>query len=511
MIGLDVGTSACKGVLLDGTGRRLALGRHSYPLSVPSPGRVELDPETVWSAAATVIRLLGRHAARERWRIAALACSVSVDEAVLVDRRDRPLGDVIMALDTRSANTARQWAATAGEERVYRVTGLPVHPAHPLVRLLWLREREPERFRRVAGILAWEEFVATRSGLPPTSDPSVAARTMAWDVAEGRWSTELLDLAGLPAGLFPAVQPSGSVVGEIPAAVARTLSLPEGVVLVAGGMDQAVATLGAGVTRPGQAMVGTGSWEALTVITPAAPPDTTSLRTSGIALGPFVTGRNLTAMATQAGGGALVWWLRDILHPTLTVGRFLRLAPDHPSGLLVLPHIEGSYSPWMDPASRGAVAGLSLETTPGVLLRGALEGITFELRLNVERLESAGVAIDEIRCTGGGARSAAWVQLKADVLGRPMVLIDVAENGAHGAAWLAGQAVGLYPSVEIAAERFARPVRTVQPRPAMAARYEAAFARYRELYPALRRARDQAVGSSQSDAALPASSRMRRS
>jgi xylulokinase len=511
VIGLDVGTSACKGVLLDGAGRQLAGGHRSYALSVPSPGRVELDPEAVWSAAATVIRRLGRHAARDRWRIAALACSVSVDEAVLVDGRDRPLSDVIMALDTRSAGTARRWAATAGEEIIYRITGLPVHPAHPLVRLLWLREHEPERFRRVARILAWEEFVAVRSGLPPTSDPSVAARTMAWDVAAGRWSTELLDLAGLPATLFPAVRPSGSVIGEIPAAVARTLSLPDGVVLVAGGMDQAVATLGAGVTRPGQAMVGTGSWEALTVILSAAPPDTTSLRSSGIGLGPFVTGRDLTAMATQAGGGALVGWLRDVLDPRLTVGRFLRLAPDRPSGLLVLPHLEGSYSPWMDPSSRAAVAGLSLETTPGMLLRGALEGITFELRLNVERLERAGVAIDEIRCTGGGARSAAWVQLKADILGRPMVLVDVTENGAHGAAWLAGHAVGLYPTVEIAAERFARPVRTVEPHPAMATHYEAAFARYRELYPALRRAREHAIAPDQSEAALPASSRMRRS
>ncbi len=474
---------------------------------MPAPGRVELDPEDVWVAASAVIASLGRRARRRGLRVAALAAAVSGDEAVMLDADERPVGPAIMALDTRSAETARHWAATAGDERIYGITGLPVHPAHPLVRLLWLREHEPARFAQIARLLCWEEYIALRLGVPPVSDPSVAARTMAWDIGAGHWSDELLALAELPVGLFPDVRPSGEPVGEIPHAAARALSLPARVALVAGGLDQAVATLGAGVTEPGQAMVGTGSWEALTVLTAGPLRDTTMLRTSGIAVGPFVVPGRLAALATQVGGGSLIAWLRDLLAPGVPTGRFLRLAPDRVTDLLVLPHVEGSYSPWMDPASRTAIAGLSLETTRGRVVRAALEGITFELRLNVERLEAAGIGVAELRCTGGGARSRAWVQLKADVLGRPMVLVEVSENGAFGAACLAGQAIGLFPAAGEAARRFVRPVRSVEPRPTTVAGYEERFAHYRELYPALRalRAEAQDAGSD------IASSRTRRS
>jgi xylulokinase len=162
------------------------------------------------------------------------------------------------------------------------------------------------------------------------------------------------------------------------------------------------------------------------------------------------------------------------------------MGPDRVSELLVLPHIEGSYSPWMDPGSRSAITGLALDTTRGRLVRAALEGITFELRLNLKRLEAAGLGVAELRCTGGGARSRAWVQLKADVLERPMKLVDVAENGAFGAALLAGVGIGLFPAADVAAQQFVHAVETVEPRPAMVERYGEIFARYRELYPALR-------------------------
>lgn len=492
MLGLDIGTSACKAILVDDEGRSVALARAAYRLSTPAPGRVELDPEVLWRAVAEVVARVGRRARRLGLTIAALACSVSGDEAVMLDGEGVPVGPAIMALDTRATEAARRWAAAAGAERIYRITGLPAHPAHPLIQLLWLRQQEPERYGRVARVLCWEEYVALRLGLPAVSDPSVAARTMAWDVAAGRWSDELLDRAVVSHRLFPEVRPSGSLVGEISSSVAETLSLPAGVALVTGGLDQAVATLGAGVTEPGQAMVGSGSWEALTVLAAAAPEDTTPLRESGMALGPFVVPGRLTVLATQAGGGSFVAWLRDLLAPGLSIARFLRLAPDRASELLVLPHIEGSYSPWMDPASRSAIFGLALDTTRGRLVRAVLEGITFELRLNLERLEAAGIAVADLRCTGGGARSRAWVQLKADVLGRPMVLVDVAENGAFGAALLAGVGIGLFPAADAAAQRFVQAAETVEPRPPMVERYREVFERYRELYPALRELRASA-------------------
>lgn len=483
----------------------LAAERRAYPLAIPEPGRVELDPELVWEAAGGVIAGLARRARRLGLRVGAIALAVSGDEAVFLDAANQPVGPCIMALDTRSADTARRWARAAGRGRIHSITGLPVHPAHTLVRLLWLRRHEPERFRRVARVLCWTEYLALRMGLPPVSEPSVAARTMAWDITSETWSAELLGRARLPASWFPEVRPAGTIVGELPARTAGRLSLDGRVSLVSGGLDQAVATLGAGVTRAGEAMIGTGSWEALVVLADSWPPQPRRLWQSGIAIGPFAVAGRLAAMATQVGGGSLVRWLRDVLAPGVPVGRLLRTAPDRPTDILVMPHLEGSYSPWLDPHSRAAVTGLSLTTGRGTLVRAVLEGISYELRLNLERMESAGLAVGEIRCTGGGARSAAWVQLKADVLDRPMVVVDVAENGAFGAACLAGAAIGLFPSADSAARDLVRPVRTFEPRPAMAARYERSFARYRGLYPALRTLRAAA----QVEGAAPVSSRTR--
>ena len=472
----------------------LETARRSYPLIVGSPGQVEADPDQVWRAFAGVVRTLARTARGAGRRVAGLACAISSEDVVFVDAAGQPVGPAVMALDTRSAEASTRWASAVGSERISAITGLPVHPAHPLVRLLWLRGSDARRYRKVRQVLCWQGFVAQRLGLPAVTDPSLAARTMAWDLHSGDWSTELLDSAGVTADAFPAVRPSGSAIETIPDRGARGLGLPRGAVFALGGLDQAVATLGAGFSRAGESMIGTGSWEAVTALTDqaggsAAAAGSAELARSGISVGPFVVPGRSMAMATQAGGGSLVGWLRELVAPRRSVGSLLAVAPDRVSGLLLLPHLEGSYSPWMDPASRAAIAGIGIGTTRGELVRGVLESTTYELRLNLERLATGGIGVDHLRNTGGGSRSRAWVQLKADVLARPIGLVDVAENAAFGAACLAGQAVGLFPAASEAAGAFVRVTTTVEPRPAMTAAYEDAFARYRELYPALRTAR----------------------
>jgi len=316
---------------------------------------------------------------------------------------------------------------------------------------------------------------------------------MAWDVDRHEWAGRLLDAADVTADVFPRVRAPGSAVGDVPELVTRRLGLPGVVVFATGGLDQAAATLGAGLTEPGEAMVGSGSWEALTTLTPrdaaARRVALETLAASGISLGPSVVPGHSMAMATQAGGGSLLEWLRSVVAPRRSVAALIAAAPDRVTGMLVLPHVEGSYSPWMDPSSRGAIAGIGIATTRGELVRAALEGITLELRLNVERMAASGIEIGALRNTGGGSRSPAWVQLKADVLGRSVTLVDVQENAAFGAALLAGQAAHVFGSASAAARELVHVTRTVETRPAMVAAYDEVFGRYRELYPALSSAR----------------------
>jgi xylulokinase len=485
-LGFDVGTSSMKGVVVDAHGGIRASARRSYPLMYPGPGRVEADAEQVWTAFMSVTSTLATRASRDGLSIRAIAGSVSVDESVFVDARGRPLGPVIMAPDTHASVTSWNSGAFPDAERLYAITGLPPYPVHAVPRLIWFRRRRKSQFARLAGVWDWAAYIASRLGLPATTDRSVAARTMAWDVRAGTWSRDILDAAGLNADLFPRVVEAGSVIGDVPGATGKALGLSRDTALVAGGMDQWLAAIGTGVTDAGQAMVGTGTWEAIAAPLTGFPVSLDLLRMSGISLGPYFGGARYAAMASQIGGGALVSWFRDVFAPSASLGDLVRSVGDWPTGLLVLPHVAGSLSPWMDAGSRAAITGLGLNTDRRTLLRAVMEGSAFELRENLSRIEAAGVRIGELRASGSGARSAAWLQLKADVLGRPVAAVNVSAHAAYGAGLLAGSAVGSLASLRTTIRERVRPTQIYDPRAAVSAAYDEIFRRYRQLYPALR-------------------------
>lgn len=172
-----------------------------------------------------------------------------------------------MAMDVRSVDIAERWEREFGRERVYSITGLPIHAMHPLVRLMWLRSHEPRVFARTARMLCWEEFIAMRLGVEPVTDFSVASRTMAFDILRHDWAVDLLTAADMPFSFFPAARPSGIAIGTLPTSLTREMGLEGKVTFVTGGFDQPMAALGAGQLNPGDAGVGTGTWEALTILT----------------------------------------------------------------------------------------------------------------------------------------------------------------------------------------------------------------------------------------------------
>ena len=495
LVGLDVGTSCSKGLLFAEDGRELGTAQVPYPLSFPRPGWVELDSETVWAAVQTVISQLAPVAQASGDPVKALAFSVSGDEAVPVDAEGRALYPCMMSMDTRTRQVVRWWEREVGAERVYQATGLRPAENWPLVRLMWLREHEPEVFARTAQMLAWEELMVLRLTGEAVTEHSLASRSMAFDIHSRAWSTELLDLAQVPGSMFPRSCELGVIVGEVAPQVAVTLGLPPSTQVVSGGFDQGMAALGAGLSRPGEAVVGTGTWEALTVLTERAALSS-ELCAGGYTSGCYVERGLYYCMATNPGGGSVLRWFRDTLgQEELEEGRrtgvdafelLLRDVGDQPTGMLVLPHFEGSYTPWMDPDSTGAILGLRLSTSRQELIRALLEGVTFELLENVTRLEEAGVVIGDIRATGGGARSPLWLQLKADITGRPVTRVAIEEAGCLAAACLAGVGVGTFATAGQAVESFVRPGRTYEPRPAVHEAYAPLFERYRRLYATLR-------------------------
>jgi xylulokinase len=495
LVGLDVGTSGSKGLLLTTDGRDLGTAQVPYPLSFPRQGWVELDSDTVWAAVQTVISHLARVSQTAGDPIQALAFSVSGDEAVPVDAEGHALYPCMMSMDTRTRHVVRWWEREVGAERVYQATGLRPAENWPLIRLMWLREQEPQIFGRTAQMLAWEELMILRLTGEAVTEHSLASRSMAFDIHTRAWSPEMLALAEIPSSMFPRSEESGVVVGQVSAQAAEALGLPPSTRVVSGGFDQGMAALGAGLSRPGDAVVGTGTWEALTVLTERAALSP-ALCAGGYTSGCYVNRDLYYCMATNPGGGSVLRWFRDTLgREEMEVSRrtgvdafelLLRDVPDQPTGMLVLPHFEGSYTPWMDPDSTGAILGLRLSTSREQLIRALLEGVTFELLENVVRLEEAGVTVGTIRATGGGARSPLWLQLKADITGRPVTRVATEEAGCLAAACLAGVGVGAFSTVAQALESFVRLGPTYEPRSTVHEAYRPLFDKYRRLYATLR-------------------------
>jgi xylulokinase len=291
-------------------------------------------------------------------------------------------------------------------------------------------------------------------------DASMAARTLACDVRRGEWSAEILQAAGIAAHKLPPVRPAGEGLGTIPSAVAGRLGLPEGVCVVQGGHDQPVGALGGGVEEPGEALYAVGTTEAVVAVVDGFRDD---LPRRGIPCYPHVVpGRWVALAGSQSGGRVLGWYGATMgLAEAGGVEALLALAEDDlPHGPLLLPHFAGTGSVLADEAASAALLGLRFETTRGDVVRALLEGITYEQAIAVEAMEAAGVPLRRLRASGGGARSALWLQMKADILGRPVARAGVADAPCFGAARLAGRGIGIelpLPSADPGACHYPRP------------------------------------------------------
>lgn len=475
VIGLDIGTSAVKGLLVDGVGQVVARSARLQRLDVGPGGRVEVDARSVTSAARRVLATLAARAGNAGLRVRAICAGGSGDEAVWTDRTGAPVAPVPLSLDTRGGAAGEAIAAAIGRDRYLRLTGLPPSGAYPVARLRALHDERPDLADRVAWLLSWPETLALDLGVTVRGEPTLAARSGAWRVDagnDGGYEPALLvaALGDASADLFSPVVPTGSILGLIPEHVAATIGLPPGVRLVGGGFDQAMATLGAGIMSPGIAHVGAGSWQALTVLAEDRPD--IALVADGFTIGPSIAAGGRWSVMASGPGASLLGWLgrvggtaigsRDEARRMYTLAR---RAADQPTGLVVVPDLGGGAPPRPDPQARGAIAGLALTDGPERLARALLEAVAIGLADRLARLDHAGLKADEIRLTGGGARDRRWRQLTADVTGLPVRAVHPLDASAVAAAALAATAIGLAADASTALVRTMRIGPAVRPRP----------------------------------------------
>lgn len=493
LIGLDVGTTGCKAIVFDAKGRMLGSAFREYGIRCEAPAMAEQDAEHVWSLTCDVLREAAAHSGVKG--IKALSVSVQGDAVIPVDRNYHPLHHALLGMDYRSQRQAQACEQQFGGFELFHRTGMRPHPINSLTKMLWLRERAPAVFERAWKFVTYADFILGKLGAEPVIDFTMASRTMAFELMSRRWSEDILAGVGIEAGRLSLPMASGKTVGQIHADLARELGLPVDLMLVTGGHDQTCAAIGAGVVREGLGVVSTGTAEVLSTAF-RSPALTRSMFDSFYPCYLHAKDGMYFTFSLNHVGGILLKWYRDnfaaaeIAEAKTEGGDPYPLIdakmPAGPSPLMVLPHHNGTGTPWCDLQAKGAILGLTMASTRHDVAKAILEGLTFELLINLQTMKRGGIAVSKLVAVGGGAKSRLWLQLKADILGRPIRTLRCREAACLGAALLAGTAAGIYASLDEAVQQTVAYAGEFVPNPVMAARYRERFATYQELYPALR-------------------------
>ncbi len=472
-VGLDVGTTGVKAVVLSPDGGVLARAERGYPLSTPRPGWAEQDPELWWQAAQAA--LADVCAGRE---VSGIGLSGQMHGLVALDANERVLRPAILWNDQRTAAECAEIEERVGLARLIELTGNRALTGFTAPKLLWLRRHEPETYARIRHVLLPKDYVRLRLTGERAIDAADASGTLLLDVAARRWSDAVLAALELPAAWLPPVlespQPAGETEARVPVA--------------AGAGDQPAAALGVGVDRPGPLSVVLGTSGVVLAALPAFRADPQA-RVHAFCHAVPGAWQAMGVMLSAAGS---LQWLRDALAPGVSFEQLLAEAerwPPGADGLLFAPYLAGERTPHADPDARAAFVGLELRHDRGALVRAVLEGVAFGLRDSLELLRALGVAAERGRASGGGARGRLWLEIVASVLGLPLELTAAEEGSAFGAALLGGVAAGVFTDVHDAVARCVRVRETVEPRPDWAGAYEQLYPRFRSLYPALEEVR----------------------
>ncbi len=503
VMGIDIGTSGCKTLIVDNDGQVAARATAEYPLSTPHPGWSEQDPEHWYAATLSTVRK-ALDDCGPGIEIKAIGLSGQMHGLVALDKGGCVLRPAILWNDQRTEKQCREIHDLAGGiHGLLEATNNRMLPGYTGGKILWLRENEPWLYERLRIILNPKDYIRFRITGEYATEVSDASGTGLFNVRERRWAYPLLDRLSIPGDALPACYESPEVSGSLLSGVAAELGLPAGTPVVGGGGDAVVQTTGTGLVEPGilGTTIGTAGIVAMALNQCCENP--------GGKLQVFcntMPGKWHTMGVTLAAGGSLRW-MRDTLGASeIEVARWMgkdvyelltdeaaRTAPGS-EGLLFLPYLIGERCPYPDPKARGGFIGLTLRHDRSSLLRSVLEGVIFSLKDVAQLIEEMGIGITQIRTSGGGAASPLWRQIHADVFDSEVVTVSgSAEGGAYGAALVAGAGAGVWESVEKAVEVVRTKSRT-RPIKENVAVYGRIYEIYRNLYPILKNTFDEIAG-----------------
>ncbi|MGC9317317.1 MAG: xylulokinase [Armatimonadota bacterium] len=481
VLSLDIGTTALKAALMADDGAVLAIAEEEYSPRTPRPGRMEMEPERYWEAAVAGSRQVLSRGGSEAAAVTAIGLSSQAQSFLAVDASGRPLTPVIVWLDGRARELAERWADDWLPPARYRpISGYPWVPHElTLFKIAWLAEHEPQAHAGAARFFCLPDYLVLRLTGEAATDYNIAQMSGMLDLPTCRWHPKLLQAARISEEQLPPVHPPGTPVGELASVAAAELGIPAGTAVCVGCNDQLAGAIGAGNVRAGVVTETTGTALAVVATTAQLLDDDR-----------FFVGRHAVegawyAMPFAPVSAAVLTWFRDLSGEGGEWDEFLAGVEEVPpggDGLTVLPHFSGTASPTFNPDARGAVVGLTLAHGRAHIARGIMESCACVLRELLEPVADHGIDLRSVRSLGGAARSDAWLQMKADMLGVPVERPACPEAASLGAAMLAATGTGMFESLQDAADAWYRPSATFQPDAERAAAYAEVYERYLDAY-----------------------------
>jgi Sugar (pentulose and hexulose) kinases len=488
--GIDIGTTGCKCTIYDQKGNLISEAYREYNATITEKQHL-LDAHLVWENTKAVLT----EATKKTLKIEAIGVTSFGEAAILLDKNGIPLAPAMLYTDPRGDAQCNKLIEHFGKDYLAESTGVNPSPMYSISKLMWLKEQREELFHKCESICLFEDYIVYMLSGIRQIDYSLASRTMAFDINSLQWNEEILEYAGIDKKLFSTAVPIGSKAGNIRKELVIELGINEDAIIVSGCHDQIAAAIGTGAYKMGMAVDGTGTVECITPVFDSNI-ERKKLYEGSYAIVPFLD-NNYVTYAFSFTGGALLKWYRDELafmeaEAASKLGEnayeFFNEQVDYskPSGLLVLPHFAGAATPYMDNESKGAIIGLTSNTKKSDIYQALMEGVTYEMYINIEKLSDAGINIDKIRATGGGASSSLWLQMKADILNKTVISLGAAQSGTLGCIMLAGLACGIYKSMEEAEKIFIKERQTYYPNSQKHEEYKRIYKKYKKLYSAVK-------------------------
>ncbi len=475
-IGVDLGTSAVKLLLMDESGKIHKIVSKEYPLYFPHPGWSEQNPGDWYDQSLAGMKELTADC--DKSRIAGISFGGQMHGLVVLDREDAVIRPAILWNDGRTAAETDYLNEVVGKEKLSAYTANIAFAGFTAPKLLWMKKNEPEHFAKIERIMLPKDYLAYRLSGVHCTDYSDASGMLLLDVKNRCWSKEMLEICGISKSQLPKLFESYEVVGTLKDALAAKLGFPKGVKIIAGAGDNAAAAVGTGTVGEGMCNISLGTSGTIFISSKSFGVDANNaLHSFDHADGCYhLMGCMLSAASCNK------WWMDEILKTAEYAQEQAEITKLGENTVFYLPYLMGERSPHNDPLARAAFIGMSMDTTRADMTQAVLEGVAFGLRDSLEVARSLGIRIERTKICGGGAKSPLWKKIIANV----MDVIESEEGPGYGGAMLAAVGCGAFASVQEAAEKLVKVTDTVEPEAALVAKYEKQYAKFRQIYPALK-------------------------